>query len=415
MQFDYSITRQEFKTLAIVVVVGICGTLGIDIHLASMPHIMRFMHTNQQHIQQSVSVFLLGMGLSLLFYGPMSDRFGRKPVVVLGLSVAALASFAAVFTVHIESFLISRFFQGVGSGVCVGLGRTIIADVLQGDRFAVIGSYFNMFLNLSPLFAPAMGGYIQHWFGWQANFATLGVIVTAAMLLYAFACPETNHFKNPRACRLNVVLENYALLMVHRVFVGCTLMTGLAVAVGMIYATLGAFIFQVQFHLSPVLYGWLTAIAGIAGFIGRIVNTELIKKIGGQQTLFTGFIFLVIAGLWLLFFILIDKVTILIIMVSVFLTMFSQCFVTSNCSSKALSPFHDKRGSAGALYGSFQMIAAFAISGFVGAIAHDGVDLLALSFFILGVLGVFIYLYVFKARTAKEPLVALANDDATTR
>src|SRR3990167_11252174 len=81
-QSEFAITREEFKTLAIVVVVGICGTLGIDIHLASMPNIMRFMHTDQQHIQQSVSIFLLGMGVSLLFYGPLSDRYGRKPIVI---------------------------------------------------------------------------------------------------------------------------------------------------------------------------------------------------------------------------------------------------------------------------------------------------------------------------------------------
>lgn len=409
MKSEFSITRQEFKTLAIVVVVGICGTLGIDIHLASMPNIMRFMHTNQQEIQQSVSVFLLGMGVSLLFYGPISDRYGRKPVVILGLSIAAIASFSAVFTVNIHSFLIARLFQGVGSGVCIGLGRTIIADVLQGDRFAVIGSYFNMFLNLSPLFAPAMGGYIQDWFGWQANFVTLGVIVMGTLFLYAFGCPETNKFKNPDACKIKTVLKNYKSLLTHRVFVGCTFMTGIAVAVGMVYATLSAFIFQIQFHLSVIDYGWLTAIAGIAGFFGRIVNTKFIKKIGSQKTLLSGFIFLIFAGVWLLFFIFIKEVSILMIMISVFFTMFSQCFVTSNCSAKALSPFHDKRGSAGALYGSFQMIAAFLISGFVGALTHDGVDLLAASFFVLGIIGTAIYYYVFKNQVQYEEVVDAAH------
>lgn len=396
MSSEFSVTREEFKTLAIVVVLGICSNLGIDIHLASMPHIMSFMHTNQQKIQQSVSIFLLGMGLSLLFYGPMSDRFGRKPVVVLGLSIAVIASFSAVFTTNINSFLLTRLFQGVGSGVCIGLGRTIIADILQGDRFAVIGSYFNMFINISPLFAPAMGGYIQHWFDWQANFITLGSILTFTVLLYAIFCPETNKFKNPKACNPKIIFHNYKSLLTHRIFVGCTFMTGIAVAVGMVYATLSSFIFQIQFHLTPVMYGWLTAIAGVANFIGRIFNTMCIKRMGSQKTLLTGFFLLIFAGILLITFILIKEVGILIIMISVFFTMFSQSFITSNCSSKALSPFHDKRGSAGALYGSFQMLAAFFISGFVGMLVHDGVELLAASFFILGIIGTMIYYYVFK-------------------
>lgn len=396
---EFKVTRHEFKILTILVVVGICGNLGIDIHLASMPHIMKFMHTDQQHMQQSVSIFLLGMGLSLLFYGPLSDKYGRKPIVIIGLAIAAIASFIAVFTTDINSFLLTRLFQGVGTGVCTGLGRTIVADILKGDRFAVVGSYFNMFLNLSPLFAPALGGYIQHWFDWQANFVTLGSILTFTLLLYAFFCPETNLYKNPKACRPVVIYKNYKFLLSNRMFVGCTIMTGIAVAVGMVYATISSFIFQIQFHLSPVVYGWLTAVAGIAGFIGRIMNTQFIQRLGSQKTLYSGFLFLIFAGVWMLFFILIHEVTIISIMISVFFTMFSQSFVTSNCSAKALTPFDDKRGAAGALYGSFQMLAAFFITGFVGVLAHDGVILLALSYLILGVIGFGIYAYVFGLRS----------------
>lgn len=395
MRSDFKVTAQEFKTLSIVMMVAICGMLGIDIHLASMPHIMTFMHTNQQHMQQSVSIFLLGTGASLLFYGPLSDRFGRKPIVIFGLLLAAIASFLSVFTTNINTFLFMRLLQGVGSGVCIGLGRTIIADILQGDRFAVIGSYFSMFVTLSPMFAPALGGYIQRQFDWQANFITLGSILTAALLLYAYFCPETNLHKNPDACSAKIIFQNYKTLLTHPVFVGCTLMTGIAVSATMVYSTLSPFIFQIQFHLSPVFYGWLTAIAGLGGLVGKFINTKSIQIIGSQKTLFVGFIFLLGSGVWLLFFIALKQINIPLIMTPVFFTVFAQGFITPNSGSKALSPFHDKRGAAGALYGSFQMLSAFFVTGFVGLFVHDGVTLLALSYITLGLLGILIYYFIF--------------------
>lgn len=395
MSSEFKITVQEFKTLSIIVVVAICGMLGIDIHLASMPHIMTFMHTNQQHMQQSVSIFLLGMGASLLFYGPLSDRFGRKPIVNFGLLLAALASYASVFTTDINAFLFTRLLQGVGSGVCIGLGRTMIADILQGDRFAVIGSYFSMVVTLSPMFAPAFGGYIQQRLGWQANFIALGSILTTVLLLYAFFCPETNKHKNPMACTPTVIFHNYKTLLSHSTFVGCTLMTGISVSAAMVYSTLSPFIFQIQFHLNPVFYGWLTAIAGLGAFAGKFFNTKFIQKIGSQKTLFIGFIILLGSGMWLIFFILLKNINIPLIMIPVFFTIFAQGFITPNSGSKALSPFHDKRGAAGALYGSFHMLAAFFVTGFVGLLVQDGVTLLAWSYIALGSLGILIYYFNF--------------------
>lgn len=170
------ISAHEIRILAIVVIIATCSLLGIDIHLASLPFIMKYMHTDKTHMQQSVSIFFLGLGVSMLFYGPLSDKYGRKPIVIIGLIIAAIASFASVFTHNIHSFLLMRLLQGIGCGVCTGLGRSIVADILQGDRLASIGSYFAMFISLSPLIAPALGGYIQHYFGWQMNFIVLGCI-----------------------------------------------------------------------------------------------------------------------------------------------------------------------------------------------------------------------------------------------
>ncbi|MDF2691276.1 MAG: multidrug resistance protein [Gammaproteobacteria bacterium] len=350
----------EIKIMLITMLISMCSMLGVDIHLPSMPHIMVFMHTNKQHVQQSVSIYLLGMGLSLLFYGPFSDKYGRKPVIIFGLILAALSSFAAMYTTHIEPFLLTRLLQGIGSGACIGLGRTMLADTIQGDRLASMASYFGLIVSLSPLLAPMLGGYIQQAFGWQKNFLVLGLILSAIMLIYVIFCPETNHYKNPQALSLKGLYQSYSHLLTHRHFVGCTLLTGLAMSAVMAYAT-------------------------------RLLNPFFIKHLGSRKTLILGLNILTFSGLWILFFILIHLISVPLIMLAVFLTLACQIMIGANATSRAMSPFHDKRGVAGALFGGFQMLTSFVSSALIGSFSYGGIGLLAMVYLILGLLGLGIF------------------------
>lgn len=391
------LSRNEFKILTITIMFAICGMLGIDIHLASLPYIMDFLHTDKAHMQQSISLFLFGMGVSLLFYGPVSDKYGRRPVVIFGLLLAAITSFAASFSKTIHIFLLLRLLQGVGSGVCIGVGRTILADVLQGVRLATTGSYFSMFISLSPLLAPALGGYVQHWLGWQANFIVLGGILTFVLLIYYFVCPETNTCLVADRLSVRRTLKTYLYLLSMPIFLCSTLITGIAMAANMAYATISPFVFQIQFHVSPVDYGWLTAFAGAGGFIGRFVNPTMVKKLGSHQTLFSGLLMLLIPGIWILAFNFFDAISVSLIIVAVFTTLFGQSCIVPNATSFALSEFYDKRGAAGAIYGSFQLLTAFLSSAVVGLFSKNGVEVLAVAYCFLGVSGLLIYSFLKRA------------------
>ncbi|MEM9242673.1 MAG: multidrug effflux MFS transporter [Pseudomonadota bacterium] len=387
-----TLTRQEVKILVITIIVAACSMLGIDIHLASMPHIMRYLHTDKTHMQQSVSIYLLGMGASLFFYGPLSDRYGRKPIVIFGLSLAALASYGTMFTHTIVMFLFTRLIQGVGSSVCIGVVRTIIVDVLK-KRTALYASYFTMFLGLSPLLAPAIGGYIQHGFDWQANFFVLGSVIALALFVYTVFCPETNHYKNPDACKIKTIYQNYTFLLCHKVFIGCTLLAGIVMAANMAYATTSSFILQTQFNLTPIIYGWTTSIVGIGTIIGKFITPTIIHRFGQPKTVITGLVLLLIAGLWLVLFILFRSINVPLIMIAVIATLLAQAFVGPTIGSAALTPFHDKRGAAGAFYGGFQLLVTFLGSAIIGSFAHDGIWVLAIAYTVLGLLGLIIYRY----------------------
>lgn len=388
---ENKVSVAEMKVFFVVACVALCGMLGTDIHLASLPGIAKFLHVDKSHIQQSISIFLLGLGASMLVYGPLSDKYGRKPIIICGMLVAIVASFASVFATDITYFLTTRLLQGIGSGVCMGLGRTVIADVMQGEKLASVGSYLSVIISLSPLFAPALGGYIVHSFEWQINFVVLGLILMLALFAYITVCPETNLHKDENAFSLKGLYNNYKFLLTHSTFVGCTLISGLAMAAIMAYVTLSSFILQGQFHLSPVAYGWLTGLVGAGSLIGKFICPMLIKKFGISRTPMYGLWLMLIAGIWIIGFYAADLINVTVIMIAVFATSMSMSFILPGAMAMAIGQHKDKRGLASALYGSFQMLTAFLTSTIVSVIEFKGFTLLGITYTILAILGLWIY------------------------
>ena len=386
-----SISGYELKTLTLTILLVICGSLGLDIHLASMPHIMKYMHTNKQHMQQSVTLFILGVALSILIYGPLSDKVGRKPVILFGMGLACVSSFLTATTSTISTFLILRLLQGVGSGVCWGMGRIVAADVMQGERLAAIGSYFTLFLSLSPMLAPAIGGYMQHWFGWQSNFVLLGGTILVVFLCLLFYLDETNRHKKQDAFKLKPLLLTYLSFFKEKTFVGCTLLTGVAMSANIVYVAMSSFIFQHEFHVTPITFGWLTAIVGLASILGKLISPFFIYQLKRYKSLILGLILLLFSGVLLFMFILYGYNNKYFVIVSASLTMFGIVLIGSITMSMALSPFHDRRGAAGALFGSFQLLISFIASAFATSISHGGSDVLSGSYIVLGLLGFLVY------------------------
>lgn len=393
-----TLPKREVITLCSVALVGFCGLLGLDIHLASLPYIMTFMKTDSAHMQQSVSIYLLGMGLSVLIYGPLSDKVGRKPVVVFGLLLASLASFASVWTVHIAPFLVTRFLQGTGAGVCMGLGRTMIADRLQGRQLAIIGSYFAMIISLSPLIGPPLGGYFQHWFSWQANFIFLGFFLLIVNLLFICFCPETNAHKDPHAFRLKSMLFNYWSLLTHPAFMMASLLSALAMSANMVYPTVSSILFQLNFHISPITYGWLTMLLGLGTILSKLCSPTILKRLGGSVTLVYGLWSYVLGGLWVALLYLFHENSITTVMIGVFIIVFATPFIMPILMSLALSIFHQKRGVASSIYASLQLVIAFGFSFVLSLLSGVGVIIMGAAYLFLGIVGLLIFHFGLKSR-----------------
>lgn len=396
MQALLSIT-QKIKALTIIVFIVMGGLLGIDIHLPSFLHIMAFMNSDTVHMERSVSLYLAGMGGSLLFFGPLSDKYGRRPIVIFGLCFISIASFSSIFTHHIIPFLLTRFCQGMGAGACAGLGRTMGVDLLRDKTLpASVLPCFTAIIGLSPLIGPVLGGYLQSWFGWQANFVFLGCFFIFLFGIYSLFCPETNQYINKKMGINKALLESYLELFKDPMFMASTLICGIAMSASIIYATLSPFIFQTQYHLSPVAYGWVTASVSIGIILGRFSNVFLIKRFGDLGTVKIGIFLMIFSGVWLIIFNSNHWIGMKLILIGVFIVLYSQTFLTTNTMQMALRPHNHKRGLAGSLFGSFQMGLTSLGSLSIGVFSCEPIVLLSLVYLFFGLINYFIFVILKK-------------------
>ena len=395
------LNNKELKLFFVLTLMSTCGLLGVDIHLSAMPKMMEYFATDKTHMQLSIPIFLLGIGFSQLVYGPSSDKYGRKPIVILGLTIAAVSNYLVLYTFSIDYFLLLRLIQGIGCGVCIGVGRTIAADVVQGEKYAIVTSYMSLFVSLSPLCSPAIGSYIQHWFNWQTNFIVLGGIITIVLFLYIFFCKETNFHKNHQACSPTILYKNYMEILLNPVFMGCVVLAGIGMSISMIYATTSSFIFQNYFHIAPIEYGWIVFITALGGILGKVISPYYIKKRGSRNLLLTGTLLLSFSGISIFVFIILGCVSIFTITASVFFAMLCAPFILPYAASKALSQFHKSRGSAGALYGFFQMLIAFLVSSIASLLTSNSILVVACFYTIIGIIGFLIFTAIKNKNTHK--------------
>jgi len=384
-----ALSRNEVRVVLIITVLLFLGVLGTDIHLSALPEMMRFMHTSQQLMQSSISVFMFGAGLSSLVYGPLSDKFGRKPVILAGLVIAIAGNLWGATLSEIGPFLTSRFVQGVGSGVCLALARIVLSDIVQGERYAIVSSYITLFTGLSIMLGPVAGSFILSWFSWRANFVIMALMLTGILAVFASLCPETNKHLNS-AVRVRDVFASYKFVLQNNDFVSAAMLAGIGMACFLMYTTASPFVLQQQFGLSPRLYGYVTAFVGAGLLVSRLLLPRLIKRFGMQKLIIVGLLILIVCGASLLLLSELDHLSVWSFLLSVSGVFFSYTFIVLCASAMSMAPFTDKRGAAGAVYSCSQMALAFAVNSAVSSLSGNAVALLGTSFILLPSVGLFL-------------------------
>jgi MFS transporter, DHA1 family, multidrug resistance protein len=392
-----------FAFTALLALLTALGPFSVDMYLASLPDIGRSLSASPAAVQLTLSVYLIGYAVGQVLYGPLSDRFGRKPVLLIALAGYGLASIACALAPSIETLLAARALQALGSSGSIVIARAVVRDLYEGARagreLALMGAIFS----LAPVIAPSVGGVLQSAFGWRSNFVVLTLIGMSAALLVWLMLPETLRARTTAPPGVRAIIAGYGEMLRHPAFLAYLGLIG--ASFGGVFAWISAspFVLQELYGLTPFWFGFAFAGASFGFLIGSVLSTRLVMRLGIDRTIGVGAGCLTLGGLGAVAAVAIGSAAPLIAAMALYAC--GMGLVQPQTIAGAIMPFPHKAGAASSLVGVAQMLAAAFIGIGVGqALGHSAWPL-ALPLAGLGVLTLLIWITTRRVRAS-----ALSHD-----
>ena len=246
------------RTLTVILAcLGMVGALAIDTYLPSIPAIGREFNVGPLAVQQTLSIFLFCFAFMMLFYGTLSDSFGRRPVILVALAFYTLASIGAVFAPSFGALLACRAVQGLAAGAGSVVGAAIVQDRFSGAQAQKMMSHIMMVFGLAPAIAPVLGGWLHVHFGWRATFVFLALFGAVMLLLVWRALPESLAKQDRQAFHPGAIAANYLKVLSHPRFLLLSLTVGLAFGGLALYIGAAANFVMEILHLPETAFAWM--------------------------------------------------------------------------------------------------------------------------------------------------------------
>jgi DHA1 family bicyclomycin/chloramphenicol resistance-like MFS transporter len=346
------------------------SALSNNLFLPSMPAMTEGLKTDAAAAQVTLSAFTIAFAVAQLVWGPVSDRYGRRGVLIAGMALYFVASLACWQAGTIEEMIAYRVLQAVGVCCAPVLSRAIVRDVYELRDAARILSYVSAALALTPVLAPALGALIDEAFGWRANFLFM-VGTGAAMLLAAvFLLPETGRGGGARL-HPAVVARGYASVLSSRLFLGHALTVTAAFATIFIFNSVTPFFFIGTAHLTPTEFAIPYAVIALTYGVTAYANARFAPRFGFERTVMLGAVISLAGGVVLWALIAGGSADAWWICGAMGIVTLGLGFVFPNCQAGAVAPFPERAGAASAMSGFLQMTMA-ALAGMAVMLVYDG-------------------------------------------
>ena len=343
--------------------------LAIDLYLPAMPIMASELNTTMPMVQNSLSIYLLGYALGLLFFGPLADKYSRRLLVIIGLGGFIITSLILPFSQDIEHFLSLRFVQAfIGSAATVSVPGAI--REYYGKNMAKGFSYVSMIMMVAPMVAPTIGAILLALYNWQLIFYFLAAYSLAVLVMVFKYLPEAKNIEKRQSMSF---ITRYKIVLTHqkaRLDLISSMMTSLAF---FSYITAIPFIYLTVFETSEFTFSVLFAINVIALMATHFINTKLVVRQGSRMMISYGLVLSVFASMGLVI-VSYWQLSLIFTLLTLIPLMGSISMISVNTDSLVLVEFAEQSGTATAVIGTLRF-GLGALAGPILTVFHDGTAL----------------------------------------
>jgi MFS transporter, DHA1 family, multidrug resistance protein len=341
------------------------GPLSMDMYLPSLPDIAHVLAAPTARTQLTVSSYLIGFAVGQVFYGPLSDRHGRRPVLLAAVALYLTSTLACAAAQSVDLLIAARFLQGIGGAGSIVLARAIVRDLYSGVRAARELSLMGSISAFAPIVAPMLGGVLQTAFGWRASFVCMSIGAIIAVLVAARLLPETLRQRSGEPVSLFSMLRGYGAVLRHQGFLVYLGILTISYAGLFAWISGASVLLQGVYGLSAVTFGFTFAL-GAAGYMaGATIATRLVVRLGLDRTIGVGVIVLAAGGVALAAVVAAGVPGVWLV-VAMALYLAGLGLAMPQAMAGALTPFPDRAGTAASLMGLVQQTVAAIVAAVIG-------------------------------------------------
>ena len=375
--------------------------IGLDMYSPSLPALQAYFHTTAAAVNLSILLYTAAFGITQPLIGPASDKYGRKPFVWAALIIYFIGSIAASLSQSLSLLYLARITQGIGAAIIAANIKAMLVDRFEGTMLAKANSYFSLSWSLTPILAPALGGYLQNHFSWQSNFIVMSIYTLICIAAASRFLTETKPSESTHTKKI-AFLKTWRQLLTSATYLSYTLILALQFAILLLYYLFAPYVIQTELHYSAADYGKIMLLLGSAYLAGNIVNRLLLNYLEIKTIILTGLVLLLMTSISMLVIAAQFPLSLATVTIPVFVLFFWDGLIFPNTLTHCLQRYKKIPATAASLIGGLLNIFCAVITSLSNHFLnlHSMIDL-SVIYNVFAIVSIFLFFYLFSNRSFK--------------